>query len=131
VAPGPLGRIGEEVRDGKFAFTVTKTATSPFVGGHTAQGTYLVVFMTVWNTSTEPWSFFANAQKLKDFGGREFEASLGTFSGDFQDGDDINPGNQITAKIAFDVPPDPNLTACVLTLHDSMFSGGVKVSLGQ
>jgi hypothetical protein len=42
-----------------------------------------------------------------------------------------NPGNQITAKIAFDVPPDTNLTACVLTLHDSMFSGGVKVSLDQ
>jgi hypothetical protein len=35
VAPAPLGRIGEEVRDGKFAFTVTKTATSPVAGGHT------------------------------------------------------------------------------------------------
>ncbi len=88
MAPAPLGRIGEEVRDGKFAFTVTKTATSPAAGGHTAQGTYLTVAMTVRNTSTEPWSFFANAQKLKDFGGR-FEASLGTFSRDFQDGDDI------------------------------------------
>jgi hypothetical protein len=58
-----------------------------------------------------------------------FGASLGTFGGDFHDGDDINPGNPITAKLAFDVPPDPNLTAGVLTLHDSMFSGGAKVSL--
>jgi hypothetical protein len=47
------------------------------------------------------------------------------------DGDDINPGNQITAKIVFDVPPDPNLTATVITLHDSMYSGGAKVSLDQ
>ena len=61
VAPAPPDRIGEEVRNGKFAFTVTKTATSPVAGGHTAQRTYLIVAMTVRNTSTEPWSFFANA----------------------------------------------------------------------
>jgi Domain of unknown function (DUF4352)/Protein of unknown function (DUF2510) len=109
-APAPPGRIGHEVRDGKFAFTVTKVTTSPDAGGHTAQGTYVIVSMTVRNTSTEPWSFFATAQKLKDFAGREFEASMGTFSGDFHDGDDINPGNQITAKIALDVPPDPILS---------------------
>jgi hypothetical protein len=40
---------------------------------------------------------------------------------------DINPGNSIQVKAAFDVPPGTQPAA--LEVHDSMFSGGVSVRL--
>ena len=39
----------------------------------------------------------------------------------------IDPGNSIQVKLPFDVPPDSRFT--MLELHDSMFSGGVKLAL--
>jgi hypothetical protein len=41
---------------------------------------------------------------------------------------DINPGNNIQAVVSFDVPAN-NTDNGVFALHDSAFSGGVKVSL--
>jgi hypothetical protein len=41
--------------------------------------------------------------------------------------DDINPGNSIQVQAAFDVPPGTQ--PAELELHDSMFSGGVKLQL--
>jgi hypothetical protein len=41
--------------------------------------------------------------------------------------EDINPGNEVKGKLIFDVPKPTKLTA--IELHDSMFSGGVKVAL--
>ncbi len=40
---------------------------------------------------------------------------------------DINPGNYIQVKTAFDVPPGTK--SAELEVHDSMFSGGAKVAL--
>ena len=40
---------------------------------------------------------------------------------------DINPGNSIQVQVAFDVPPGTQ--PAELELHDSMFSGGVKLRL--
>jgi hypothetical protein len=39
----------------------------------------------------------------------------------------INPGNAVTAKIIFDIPKSVKLVK--LELHDSIFSGGVLVTL--
>jgi hypothetical protein len=39
----------------------------------------------------------------------------------------INPGNEVTGTLVFDVPAGVELAA--LELHDSLFSGGVKVAL--
>ena len=41
--------------------------------------------------------------------------------------EDINPGNAVKGKVYFDVPKGAKLAS--LELHDSMFSGGVKVRL--
>jgi hypothetical protein len=60
----PAAAIGQEVRDGKFAFTVTGVRTSPAMGTRVAQGVYVLVSMTVRNTGSEPWSFFGINQKL-------------------------------------------------------------------
>ena len=41
---------------------------------------------------------------------------------------EINPGNSIQAVVSFDVPPGTSNEG-VLTVHDSLFSGGAKISL--
>ncbi len=40
---------------------------------------------------------------------------------------DINTGNRVEAKVAFDVPEGTQPST--IELHDSAFSGGVKVRL--
>jgi hypothetical protein len=129
-APPPPG-LNQEARDGKFGFTVLSVERVASVTDRfetkTAQGLYAVVSIKITNTGTRPQSFFATNQKLKDNKGREFEAGFGTFTGEFHDGDDINPGNQVYAKMAFDIPPDAQPAQIVL--HDSAFSFGVTVNL--
>ena len=39
----------------------------------------------------------------------------------------INPGNRVTGTLIYDVPEGTKLTS--IELHDSVFSGGVKVPL--
>ena len=39
---------------------------------------------------------------------------------------DINPGNSIQVKVAFDVPPGTPTEGAVLEMHDSTLSGGVQ-----
>ena len=39
--------------------------------------------------------------------------------------EDINPGNTVNGTSVFDIPKTSQITQ--LQLHDSMFSGGVKV----
>jgi hypothetical protein len=96
----------------------------------TAQGTFVVVTMSVRNIGDEPQNYFGQNQKLIDSIGREYgsssQADMYMNSGSNPMGD-INPGNAIQMKLAFDVPP--NTKVGTLELHDSMLSGGVKVLL--
>lgn len=133
-APSVSG-IGQEARDGKFAFTVTSVNTAKTVGDpsnefmqKTAQGVYVVVSMTVKNIGKQSQSYFGDNQKLKEGTGREFsadsEADLWMNEGIQTD---INPGNQVYVRVAFDVPSGTQPSE--IELHDSMFSGGVTVKL--
>lgn len=127
--------VGQEVRDGKFAFTVTGVRTSPDTGTSKARGEFIIVTMTVKNTGNEPQSFFVENQKLFDGDGKQFAAdsmaAIELNSG--ANGENtsmlvnMNPGFTITAQVPFDVPPGTKAT--VIELHDSAFSGGVKVKL--
>ena len=77
--------------------------------------------------------FFTGRQKLIDTEGREHEPDVSAAllgldgSGANPIFEDINPGNKVTGQIVFDIPKDAVPEAIVL--HDSMFSGGAKVSL--
>jgi Domain of unknown function (DUF4352) len=141
-APGPAAAapqsagVGQEVRDGKFAFTVTSVDTSPVAGDTSnqfervqAQGKFVNVHITVKNTGDRPQTFSASNQKLH-IGSNEFSsndiAAVWTQSANV----DINPGNSIPALISFDVPPGTS-SGAVIELHDSAFSGGTKVLLQQ
>jgi hypothetical protein len=133
----PVNGIGREYRDGKFAFTVTKIKKGVRrVGdqyfGRTAQGQFVLVYVTVDNVGKEARTFDSGSQKLKDMKGREFSAdgeatiAMGDQSKAFLE--DINPGNGVHGILVFDVPKGVRLKS--LELHDSPFSGGVTVPLG-
>ena len=134
--PPPLAGIGQEVRDGKFAFVVTSVDQSKKAGDLsnefeivTALGEFVNVHLNVSNVGDQAQSFFASNQKLK-IGDKQFSANdsaaMWTQSSDVE----INPGNSIQAVASFDVPPG-TVNGGVLTVHDSIFSGGAKISLQQ
>ena len=85
----------------------------------------MVVSIVVTNIGNESQSFFAANQKLMDSAGREYspdsKADMWINKAILTD---INPGNHIEAKVAFDVPEGTQPSA--MELHDSMFSGGSK-----
>ena len=135
-APPPLARIGHEVRDGKFAFVATsvdqsKTAGDPSnqVETVTAQGEFVNVHLNVSNVGDQAQTFFASNQKLQ-IGDKQFDANgtaamwIGSMTVE------INPGNSSQVVVSFDVPPGTSNDG-VLTVHDSMSSGGAKISLQQ
>lgn len=131
-APG----IGATVADGKFEFVVSQVETGlTHVGsdllGQTAQGQFVLVHLTVTNTGDEAQYFDGSSQKAFDAQGRTYSSDAGAAiyvdeSNSFLN--QINPGNQVQGVVVFDVPADVTLTE--LELHDSPFSGGVRVTIG-
>jgi hypothetical protein len=135
-APIPVGDLGQEVRDGKFAFVVTSVDSSKVAGEPTnpdlqvsAQGVFVNIHLRITNIADRPQSFFEANQKLWSVRGQQFNAdtmaAVWTAAGNVE----INPGNSIDATVSFDVPPGTQLSK--VELHDSAFSGGVKVYLQQ
>ncbi|MFC0316155.1 DUF4352 domain-containing protein [Gordonia phosphorivorans] len=134
---GKTAGLNTAVRDGKFEFTVTgvesglsEVGDNPYLT-EKAQGQFVVVSLTVSNTSDKPQSFSPSEQKLKDSQGRTFEsdssAQIALGDTDIAVWDSINPGNSVNVKLVFDMPK--GATAQSLELHDSMFSDGVTVNL--
>ncbi|GAA1075985.1 DUF4352 domain-containing protein [Tsukamurella spumae] len=129
--------LNAAVRDGKFEFVVTgvepglsEVGDNPYLAKK-AQGQFVIVSMTVKNIGTKPQSFSPSSQKLKDTQGRTFEsdsmAQIALGDSDVPVWDNINPGNTVQVKVVFDMPKDA--TPATIELHDSMFSGGAKVTL--
>ncbi|MBW8485526.1 DUF4352 domain-containing protein [Actinomadura parmotrematis] len=134
----PANGIGREYRDGKFAFTVTKVKKGVRrVGdqyfGRTAQGQYVLLYVRVENIGDDARSFSDGNQDLFDTKDRKFSAgteaqiALGDQAKAFLE--DVNPGNTVNGVLIYDVPKGVKLHA--VELHDSMFSGGVTVPLGD
>lgn len=128
--------IGDSVRDGKFQFKVTKVTHAKRIGGRylgqKAQGEYTILHITVTNIGSEAQNLDDSAQFVYDAKGRKFSADStadiyanGSSNSVFFN--QINPGNTVRGKIAFDLPKGD--TAVKAELHDSVFSGGVVVSL--
>jgi hypothetical protein len=139
-AQGAVPGIGDKVRDGKFEFVVTKVSHRKSVGdtdfglGETAQGTFTVISLRVTNIGSESQTLDDSSQYLFDSTGRKFSADgaadidLGGANGQGSTWlNDINPGNTVHGKIAFDMPAGDK--AIKIELHDSVFSDGVTVRL--
>lgn len=132
--------IGDKVRDGKFQFVITGISHAKSVGdtsmglGDTAQGRYTILHLTVTNIGSEAQTLDDGSQYVYDAAGRKFSASssadLDLAGANGQNNtwlEDINPGNTVHGRIVFDLPKGDK--AVKTELHDSMFSGGVTVSL--
>lgn len=134
VAPrNTVAPVGASVRDGKLEFRVIKVESAKTIGDNqflatTAQGVFVIFTLQVTNIGDRSQNFFAQNQKLIDTQGRSYEASSSaTINLEQPDSlGSINPGNTVRAQVAFDVPQSMQMGA--LELHDSMFSGGVRVA---
>lgn len=128
-------KIGTAVRDGQFEFTVTKVEKNVASVGseylnEKAQGTYVIVHVTVKNIGEKAQLFSDSSQKVLDGSGREF--STDTAAGIYIEDNkvffnDINPGNSVKGKLVFDMPK--GASPATVELHDSPFSDGVTVAL--
>ncbi|HEX2211934.1 MAG TPA: DUF4352 domain-containing protein [Mycobacterium sp.] len=132
-APAPPARIGKEVRDGAFAFVVTKVSRSRVAGNprnkvmhQKAEGEYLNVHLRVTNRSDRPETYLATVQKLRA-GDRQYtadeQASIWNHSASVQ----IQPGKSVDVIASFDVPV--GTPAGVIELHEAPMSMGAAVQL--
>ncbi|MEU8110863.1 DUF4352 domain-containing protein [Micromonospora sp. NPDC048947] len=129
-------KVGEPARDGKFEFTVKSSKCGVAkvgndVLGQKAQGQFCLVTVNVKNIGKEAQMFDGSSQKAYAADGTEYSADSGAAIYANKNAEtflnDINPGNQVTGVVVFDIPKNVKLTK--LELHDSMFSGGVDVAL--
>lgn len=129
-------KIGEAARDGKFEFTVhgvncEKTELGNDFLNKEAQGKFCIVDITVKNIGDKAQGLSDSNQYAYNAEGHKYsadsEAALYLDDSAAKIYEEINPGNTIKGKIIFDIPKDVTLTS--LELHDSAFSGGVKVNL--
>jgi hypothetical protein len=129
-------KIGEPARDGKFEFTVksvkcgvSKVGTDLL--GDRAQGQFCLITVNVKNIGKEPQTLADSNQKAYAANGTEYstdtEAAIYANKDQQTLFNEINPGNQVTGVLVFDIPK--NVTLTKLELHDSPFSGGVEVAL--
>ncbi|WP_233599850.1 DUF4352 domain-containing protein [Micromonospora sp. M71_S20] len=125
-------KIGQPARDGKFEFTVKSSKCGVAkvgysVLGEKAQGQFCLITINVKNIGKESQMFDGSSQKAYAADGTEYSADTGAAIYSNQNAEtflnDINPGNQVTGVVVFDIPKKVKLTK--LELHDSPFSGGV------
>jgi hypothetical protein len=130
------GKIGEPVRDGKFEFTVHSVKCGVSQVGEEpltkqAQGQFCLVTVTVKNIGDKPQLMSDSDQKGFGPDGKQFQAdtAAGLYANNNADVflNEINPGNQVTGVLVYDIPQDGKLAK--LQLHDSPFSGGVTVQV--
>ncbi|MFG2099868.1 DUF4352 domain-containing protein [Micromonospora echinaurantiaca] len=129
-------KIGQPARDGKFEFTVKSAKCGVAkVGsdllGDKAQGQFCLVTVNVKNIGKEPQTLIDSSQKAYAADGTEYstdsEAAIYANKDQQTLFAEINPGNQVTGVLVFDIPKKAKLAK--LELHDSPFSGGVEVAL--
>ena len=123
------------MRDGEFEFVVKEVNCGIAKVGDqyfnkVAQGQFCGVTLSVKNIGTKPQTMFSSNQYAFDASSRKFSSS--TEAGIYADDskllfEEINPGNELTGVVYFDVPKDAKLLK--VELHDSAFSGGVEVRL--
>jgi hypothetical protein len=117
------GRVGQEVRDGDFAFVVHSIDACP--------GKQVKVAMTVTNVKDDPRMFRADNQKLLRTPSRPTGPEpTGGYSCATCDGIgaafNLNSGDAYNTVVTFDIKGDtPQITA--IMVHDSWLSNGVMV----
>lgn len=127
--------LNTPVRDGKFEFVVKhidcgKSKVGNEYINQKAQGQFCLVSATVKNIGDESQMLAGSNQYAYDAKGRQFtnDTAAEIMLDDNQTFlQDINPGNTLKGTFVFDVPK--NVKIKELELHDSAFSGGIKVKV--
>lgn len=130
--PARFAPIGMEAKDGDLAFTVTtvECGATQVPGAATAtvaQGQFCFVSLEIRNDGRNPATFTARTQVLFDRQNRRFGPdAAATAAHPANTGRDlqslvVNPGNQVRAVMAFDVPPD--VTPVYAELHSGQTQG--------
>ncbi|WP_405498352.1 DUF4352 domain-containing protein [Nocardia sp. NBC_00511] len=129
-----IAPVGSEVRDGKFAFTVTGVdAPVNTVGDNEftskqAQGEFILVHVDIANIGNQSQSYIGDNQKLIDDQGKSYSNdTIAVIDLNKDVVTDINPGNKVSVVLAFDVPQGTTPTA--IEFHDSLFSNGTRVAI--
>jgi hypothetical protein len=134
-SPAAAGRDGP-LRDGMFEFSVGSARCGLDSVGEgwvrdRPQGQFCVIELTVMNVGTRAQRFADGAQKAYGPKGELYAADTGAGVAANGSGDAIwnvvNPGNAMTVKVVFDIPPSASITR--IELHDSPLSRGVTVDL--
>jgi hypothetical protein len=124
--------IGQEVRDGNFAFTVTRVdPPAEVVGKRAAHGNWIAVHLRVTNIGNEPHQFWGFNQRLRVADGRVYvnDSMAAAVLNEQQaiQGGDVNPGRSFEHAVVFDVPIGAR--PATIELHESPATVGVTVKL--
>lgn len=136
-APYTFGGIGREVVDGDLSFLVRSIDCTPaqVVGAtpHTAQGTFCVLALSIRNVGRRPVTLDGKNQALEDAMRRRFGVDPAvTADHPANNGLDmfaavVNPGNELTGVLVFDVPPDTKPVS--VSLHSGSAGFGAIIFL--
>ena len=132
--PTAGSQLGTPVRDGNLEFVVSQVRCGvPEVGNglvtRTAGGQYCLADVRARNVKDSARTLYEPFEKLVDSAGHKHSADL-SMRLVFRDQtlwDRIEPGQQVSGTMVFDIPRD--VTATSLELHDGIASGGVTVRL--
>lgn len=130
-------KLGEAANDGKFQFTIgsiqcgkTSVGANQYLTKQ-PQGQFCLLNVSVKNIGDQAQSLLSSNQYLFNANGQKYSADDTATIYNAPNGtgwyNDINPGNSVSGAIVFDIPKDQ--TPATAELHDSAFSGGVKVNL--
>jgi hypothetical protein len=134
----PDAKIGEPVTDGELRFVVNSvkcgaTRVGDEYFGAKAQGQFCLVRMKVKNISDAPTTFDGDNQTLINKKGQEFSADTEAMFSVNDDNqtflEEINPDNQVTGTLVFDIPKKTKPDKLLLKAGVFGFSEGVTVDV--
>ncbi|WP_230394675.1 DUF4352 domain-containing protein, partial [Plantactinospora alkalitolerans] len=129
--------LNQPIRDGDLEFRVRQlrcglTEVGDPLVSQFALGQFCVVDLAVRNLGAQPVVFHDNLQIAYGPAGQRFgvDSTAGLVANAEQHAflSEINPGNQVTGAIVYDIPPDSRIVR--LRLHGSATSPGVQVRTG-
>ncbi|ORW43097.1 hypothetical protein AWB90_18255 [Mycobacterium paraense] len=124
------GSTNQAVSDGTLTFTVTGVEEENSLGVSKPRGRFVIVDVTVKNTSKQEHTFQVNDQMLIGSNGAKYRADWLAATSINNENTlllTLGPGFSAKYRLPFDLPSD--IGPAKIELHDSALSGGATVKL--